>query len=547
MNNSAPVLSTSSTNYGLIQIETIDTTNIAQIVALVEKELFKRNQLYFRYKRKVRNSDFIALDDKNIKVPFEKYIADMAVGYFAGKKPSYTVNKDVNEQQQDIIENNLKMDFNTPEELAEMEVYLNKLTTFNEDQREFYNLAKDYLIKSACYEYVYENEDNQIVYTYLDALQTCAIWDFSLPKKVSAIVRIWWDIIQGIQFVEVTNSEGKSIYEYNSKEQDGRKKKEYKLTSFTPDTGLWDGLQIIAIENPEGTAIFEGVISLIEAYERVMRNTKNTFQYNDDAILTIRGYNPQNSATIEQTVTNQDGTTEVITVANPARTAEDAMIKTSGMMYLEGDGEAKWVEKDVHDGALQNYRKTLIDLITMISTVPNTTDLGFSSADNASALTHKYFALQQSLEQMDKQFEKGLHQRWKLIFNHINKKSLGTKKYDSTNISINFYRNLPTDKKAETDRILQLRGLLSDETAIKMLPDELDAIVELEKREREGEDDLIENIERVKDLNRDFPNATIKEVEDVKSGDIKPEIQENRPTTETMVTRLQENLSQDQG
>ena len=53
-------------------------------------------------------------------------------------------------------------------------------------------------------------------------------------------------------------------------------------------------LPCIAIENEMGLSSFELVVSLICAYERVIQNSRNTFQYNDDAKLKITGFTPQN-------------------------------------------------------------------------------------------------------------------------------------------------------------------------------------------------------------------------------------------------------------
>ena len=115
----------------------------------------------------------------------------------------------------------------------------------------------------------------------------------------------------------------------------------------------------------------------------------------------------------------------------------------------------------------------------MISGVPNTTDLGFTSAENASAIDRKFFTLEQKVSLADKIFKKEYLKRWELIFNRINLKK--DSKYDFRDIKIKLYRNLPTDKYTETDSALKLRGLISDESVISMLPQELDPINELSK------------------------------------------------------------------
>ena len=135
------------------------------------------------------------------------------------------------------------------------------------------------------------------------------------------------------------------------------------------------------------------------------------------------------------------------------------------------------------------------DLIAMISGVPNITDLGFTNADNASALDRKFFALEQMITSADKQFKKAILRRWETIIDRINKRK--TKKYDFRSIKIDFQRNLPTDKGTETDRALKLRGLLSDESIIDMLPDGFDSASELEKMNTQNKENIQKNMENI--------------------------------------------------
>lgn len=58
----------------------------------------------------------------------------------------------------------------------------------------------------------------------------------------------------------------------------------------------------------------------------------------------------------------------------------------------------------------------------MISGVPNITDLGFTTADNASALDRKFFALEQMITNADRQFRKAILRRWETIIDRINKR-----------------------------------------------------------------------------------------------------------------------------
>ena len=86
--------------------------------------------------------------------------------------------------------------------------------------------------------------------------------------------------------------------------------------------------------------------------------------------------------------------------------------------------------------------------------------------------------------------------------------------YDFRNLKIKLQRNMPTDKKAETDRALSLRGLLCDETIINLLPDELDASSEIEKMRTQSEENLENNMNKIESFNKDGKEEDKKENSD---------------------------------
>ena len=70
---------------------------------------------------------------------------------------------------------------------------------------------------------------------------------------------------------------------------------------------------------------------------------------------------------------------------------------------------------------------------------------------------------------------------------------------------------MPTDKKAETDRALSLRGLVCDETVINLLPDELDASSEIEKMKTQSEENLETNMKKIESFGKDGADAQAEE------------------------------------
>ena len=289
----------------------------------------------------------------------------------------------------------------------------------------------------------------------------------------------------------------------------------FKEDESKREPSKWDDIQVIALESKHNINIFESVNSLISAYERVIQNSRNTFKYNDEAILAISGYSPENQMIIQ----NDEG----IDVLNPARVLEDKYVLESRVRYLQDGGKLEWVIKAVNDNAVQNHKKTLMDLICLCSFIPNMTDLGFTQADNNSALEKKFFALQQLIADAEADFKKGLLRRWELIFNKFNKDK--GKEYDFRNVQVSLQRNMPSDSSSETSRALSLRDLLSDETIIGMLPDDLDPKNEIAKRKSEAEENIEDNQELMKKFSQDNPESDVedeaqKETKEVTPGEV---------------------------
>ena len=492
--------------------ETLENSNsVAQILILAETEWNARKQLYERIRRKSINSELVSTDDKNIKVAFENYINSMVTGYFAGKAPVYDVEKTSDVVKLNIIKKLLNKFFNIDiNKDKELKILIDYISKYNDDATEFFDLAFDYFGLRACYEVLYENKDNEIVYTKQSALNTIGIFDYSTPVNQIGQLRKWTEKDKNnadITIVELTTINGKKYY--TPTPGDIKKLKEMEDRE---EKGKWNMLPCIAIENEMGLSSFELVVSLICAYERVIQNSRNTFQYNDDAKLKITGYSPQNELMI--TKLDKEGNPELDDngqekqVMNEARKNEDeALLKMKVFYTPDNTGDIAWVEKSIQDTALENHKKTLIDLIAMISGVPNITDLGFTNADNASALDRKFFALEQMITNADRQFRKAILRRWETIIDRINKRK--HKQYDFRSIKIDLQRNLPTDKYTETDRALKLRGLLSDESVIDMLPDDLDSISELEKIDKQNQENIEKNLENMQKMGQDTSNAQL--------------------------------------
>lgn len=468
------------------------------------EELNTRKQLYEIYRRKLTDEELASLTDEDIKVPLERYITIMSAGYFGGKAPTYKV-KAFNKERNKIIEDLFDKVTNKEQDIKEIEELISHIVDYNDDASHFLSLVLDFLIKRACYEIYYKDRTTgEITIARSDALETIAIWDYSLPKNLIGIYRVIQTTMANGEYqdiIELTTVNGKKYFYdtpekrklFGTPEYEEKYKDEplFKEDEEERKPKLWDDdIPATAIENEDGLAIFEPVISVIKAYERVIQNSRNTFKYNDDAILVIKGYDTDNPLTIIDENGNE--------VLNPARIKEEEYRAQSKQWYLNENGDIHWVLKDINDSALQNHKKTLMDIICLCSFCPNMTDLGFTSADNNSALEKKFFSLQQYIATFEGLFLQGLKRRWEIILNKFNKDK--GKHYDFRDVEIKLNRNVPSDRATDVTNALKLRGLLSDESVINALNMDLDAKNELEKMDLQNQENIEKNLEQMQKM-----------------------------------------------
>lgn len=478
--------------------------NISNIVEEAQTILNKRKIMYDRYTRKI--------DLKDIKVPLEYYIVNIASGFFGGKAPKYSVKQETNKKKKKIIQEMFDKLVGKNADPEELQILIDYIRDYNDDSSFFYELVKDYLSTNACYGLVYENKDNEIVYSRVPSTQCVALYDYSTPVNKIGLMRIWQETdSNGFEatMVELILDNKKKYYK-NSKS----KPKIYNEIENSEKEVKWSMLPAIAIENPDELTIFEPVITLIDAYETIIKNNRNIFEYNDDAKLKITGFMPQSELMTRDDKGN--------TVLNPERQKEDEALLRSKVFYTpDQSGNIEWIIKNINDTASENHKKTLIELILMITCVPNVTDVGFTNADNASALEKKFFPLEQILIQADKQFKKELLYLWELIIDRINKEK--NKKYDFREIQIELQRNMPADKNDIVDMAMKLRGLLSDESVMGMLPYDLDVESELAKVKKQNDENMQDNIDTMKRLGNNKETEKEEVIEKEENKDITEE------------------------
>ena len=488
-------------------IKIFKNTNIASFTLEEYKQLFtqvssvlsKRQDLHERYTRGSNDSTTL-YDGKSLKVPFEKFIVDLATGYLAGV-PEYTVNvpsKLDSKVRKSVFEEEVLSD----DLINEMKSIIDYITQYNDDANEVYCLIKDLLLYGACYEVAYENENNELIYTNLDALNTVSIWDTNTPANLLAIISKYTDKTvdgQDIELYRIVDREGIRVYEVNGD-------KEIKQDTSLSKEHYWNDVPGFAVEID--FSIIENSEAFISTYENLLENVKNTYQYNDiDCKMKISGYKAQNKLTIK----NEKGET----IINPDRIKEDEYVLKSRTFYTEEGGDAEWLIKEVDATGVTTLLKYYVDSIFQLAGIPNTADLAFNSADlNASAIDRKFYVMNMKTQDIVSNLKKALLRRFELIFNRINYKK-GTK-YDFRYIVIDIPKNLPSMTDETVEQMIKLNGILSEETIIEKLG------YDYETEKARKEDDLGAG-DNMDNSNKDVESGEEQDVDETKNSDSKPD------------------------
>ena len=478
----------------IANLEELQANDIPKLLEKVRPILKKRKVLHEKYTRKADASTIMfSSTNSSTVIPFEKFITDLATGYLSGT-PTYSVADTTDEDKKELLEKLLDKKQLGDNYKESMKIIIDYITRYNDDSTENYDLIHDILELTSCYEILYENKQNEIVYSRYDPLQTVAVWDYNTPANLIGLVRVWdEENLNGniITKIELTDENGTRTYNQNGKE----------VTEEDNQNHSWGDVPAIAVETD--FSIFETCEDIIQSYEQLIQNVRNTYQYNDsDCKLKITGYTPEHSMVVE----DENGDPKI----NPARIKEDEAWIQSLTIYVQEGGDVTWLIKQLDANGVTTILKAYIDLMFQIAGIPNTSDLAFNSTDlNASAIDRKFYVMNMATACIVSQLKKAYLRRWELIFGRINLKK--DTKFDFRDIEIDLPKNLPANDDEKIDSMLKLQNVLSLQTIIEKLG--YNYLDEKNKKEEEAQDNMINNLERMKMLSN-IDDTTIKEQEE---------------------------------
>ena len=362
--------------------------------------------------------------------PYARYITDTLVGFFMGKPVNYSSDMDLTDLLETLRDNN--------------------------EQDENATLATDASIYGVAYELAYLNELGQPKFKSLDAKEVFLITDDTLAEEILYGVRYYLieDIIENKKYgvVELYGRETVTTYKGTERFAD-------LVMVAEPFAHYFPLVPIIEYKNNDYyKGDFEDVITLIDAYDKVLSDGVNDFEAFTNAYLVLKGV-----------------TAEPEDLAN---------MREQRTLLLDNDSDVSWLIKNAPEQQNENLLKNTEHNIHKFSHCPNMNDESFASNASGVAMRYKTMGTEDISLVKERKFKRGLQYRLNLLTHILNLKGAGT---DWKDIDIQFSRNLPVSLSEDMDAILALTGIISRKTQIAQVPfiDDVDAELEQLKLEQE--------------------------------------------------------------
>lgn len=483
----------------------IDETNVRQLYDKFDDILDHRQMLWDEYEREADVQDaLMSVETYNVFAPIARYATNIAAGYFIGKPCKYYSRTTQTAKSTDLPNGGRRVAITTKDTLeidekkrAEVEQYLASYRAIlrrNHEDEENMNLARDCLIHRVAFERVYAVKENgrlDIRFTSVDPKKAVLIKDTSVERKPVAFIsrEEFIDPFTDNSMVryEVITHTQHRFYEYGGENVPGSipygtdKNGDHAMRVYSADEQTLNlekiiGLPIVEYKMPEDKGFYEDCIPLMKARDALLNNLRNTFKYNDEAILLMIGYmKPSSDAELEEL---------------------REQIDKYKMMFLGEDNKIQWLLKDMPIESITGYYNILSQDIFGMLGIKNPVKQS-EVYQNITTVRYQNYGMENTIVGMERSFERSLLEgRAQMITSVMN--FLGKTNWDWEVLDVAFERNLPTSRTEEAQFIAQMKAaeILADEDILDQVSfiEDTDAAVMRKRRQDERQAESMANI-----------------------------------------------------
>lgn len=331
------------------------------------------------------------------------------------------------------------------------------ILNYNDVQSEDSEFLRNALIFGIAFEINYIDEDGQQRFKVLDSRECIPIYENSLTQDLIAVIRFYQ-----MDGLDLTKGYYVDLYTDNSIEH-------YKANFGFTTLSLIDvephyyGMVPITVFklNNEAESIFKPIMSLQDAYNKLVSAEVDDFEAFADAYMVIKGVH--------------------VDAEMAAEFRQKRIIDVTG----DGMGEVdvSYLTKNISDTQIQNMLQNLNDTIHKIANSPDFSQESFGTSSGI-ALRYRLLGFENQAGSIEKNMTKALQRRIELISAILNLKGSDTIWRD---VSIQFTRNLPIDIADIISTVNGLRGLVSDKTLLSQIPFVQDVDAEMEAIQEQKE------------------------------------------------------------
>ena len=330
---------------------------------------------------------------------------------------------------------------------------------YNDVRTEDSEYLRNALIFGRAFEINYVDEDAIQRFKVLDSRECIPIYSNDLNNDLLYVIRYYVaDTVNNDQdeyYIEVYGN--KFIRKYKSSNAFAT------LSLLEEQPNYYNQVPVTVFSlNADEESVFDKVMTLQDAYNKLLSSEVDDFESFCDAYLVLKGCMAD---------------------------ADDLVaMKQNRVLMMDADAEASYLTKSVSDTQIENMLKNINDTIHKIANSPDFNDEKLM-AQSGIAMRYKLVGFENVSSNIVANMTKALQKRIELICSILHLTGSDNTWRD---VHIVFTRNLPENITETAQVINQLRGIVSDKTLISLLPfiKDVDAEVEQLQEQKEANMDM---------------------------------------------------------
>lgn len=329
---------------------------------------------------------------------------------------------------------------------------IQEVLNYNDVHSQDAELLKSALIFGVGYEIAYLDEEGKQRFKVVEPRTVIPVYDNTLNQELAYVIRFYQDDLVENENYLVEVYSNRSVKTYKST----RGFASFNLIKEEPHYFNMVPISVFQL-NAEEESIFHQVMSLQDAYNELVSAEVDDFQSFADAYMIMKGV-----------YADED-------LLNDAKSKRAFMI--------DADCDISYLTKNINDTQIENMLQSLNDAIHKISNSPDFNDEKLM-AQSGIAMRYKLLGFENASSAIEANMRKAIQKRIELICAVLAIKG-GEEAWRDVNIV--FTRNLPENTVETAQVVNSLRGLVSDETLLGLLPFVPDVEAELERLKAQKE------------------------------------------------------------